>query len=658
MKKRLLAILMTAVLTVGSCIPVLADEIVVEDSVVETEETLVDDEIYEEDGEAVIEDEVAVEDEAVIEDEADEIIDDELVEEEEVADIATDEIADEDCATAIVKSFSPNPDRFHEDVSAMSAEVESVCANMTADSPAPSAAYLRKIILNKGYNELKSDYNAIKVATDNEMTILQYATEADTVKAYNAYVKAYGKDKVFYDHVVFLADDDQTEYLDVDSEEIADENAGSEQLDYSTSDTPEYFAKVMGANTFKAGMTSAAKGKKIIVADLDTGLNTTHEKIKGKYVSGHSYFYGSYKDDRGHGTQTASCILGVTKGTQVKVMPIKVFPSSGGTDSATILAGMKWAISHGANILNMSLGGQHDPGCTCYNSVINDAYNKGITIVVSSGNEYGNIEGYYYTTHPASYRKCITVGATDKSNVRCSFSNYGAALDVVSYGEDIYMPTYWSDTAYTWNSGTSFSCPLTTGAVALLYASGVAKTPAACEKLLKSKAKDLGAKGRDDYYGSGTVRIGAITPVNKEGWGGKSITLKVTNTKSGYFNNPKKVSVTYKSSNTKVATVNKSGKITAKASGTATITAKTKNGTYKLTVKVVKPGISGSSSVKKGKTTTYTMKYGSGTTKWYSTNPKIASVSSKGVVKGVKKGTATIVAINNNIAYMKKITVK
>jgi uncharacterized protein YjdB len=125
----------------------------------------------------------------------------------------------------------------------------------------------------------------------------------------------------------------------------------------------------------------------------------------------------------------------------------------------------------------------------------------------------------------------------------------------------------------------------------------------------------------------------------------KSATLKATRNPSGA-----KETITWKSSNTSVATVNSSGKVTAVKAGTATITAQTSNGkkaTCKVTVK--NPSVTltkTSGSIKAGKTVTIAIKSqfpSNDTVKSYkSSNTGVATVNSKGVVKGVKAGTATI----------------
>ena len=137
---------------------------------------------------------------------------------------------------------------------------------------------------------------------------------------------------------------------------------------------------------------------------------------------------------------------------------------------------------------------------------------------------------------------------------------------------------------------------------------------------------------------------------------GKSVTLKATVTGSG-------TAVTYTSSNTKIATVNKTtGKVTAKAKGIVTITAKYGDvkATCKITVKNPTLKVSKTSvSVKAGKTTKITATATpSGKVTYKSSNKKVATVSSTGKIKGIKKGTAKITVTCNGVSKTVKVTVK
>ena len=153
------------------------------------------------------------------------------------------------------------------------------------------------------------------------------------------------------------------------------------------------------------------------------------------------------------------------------------------------------------------------------------------------------------------------------------------------------------------------------------------------------------------------------TPVVKPGitakvsqvYVGKKATIKVTKTKvTG--------KVTFKSSNKKVATVNSKGVITGKKAGKTVITVKVGKYTKKLTVTVKKPSfklVKSSAKLKKGKKTTIRVKAAPVSKVTYKTsNKKVATVNSKGVVTAKKKGTAKITVKCNGITRTFKVTVK
>ena len=160
-----------------------------------------------------------------------------------------------------------------------------------------------------------------------------------------------------------------------------------------------------------------------------------------------------------------------------------------------------------------------------------------------------------------------------------------------------------------------------------------------------------------------TKPIATPTPVVKPGitakvsqvYVGKKATIKVTKTKvTG--------KVTFKSSNKKVATVNSKGVITGKKAGKDVITVKVGKYTKKLTVKVKKPSfklVKSSVKLKKGKKTTIRVKAAPVSKVTYKTsNKKVATVNSKGVVTAKKKGTAKITVKCNGITRTFKVTVK
>lgn len=164
---------------------------------------------------------------------------------------------------------------------------------------------------------------------------------------------------------------------------------------------------------------------------------------------------------------------------------------------------------------------------------------------------------------------------------------------------------------------------------------------------------------------SGTVKTNYITGLKKSVnvSKGKTYTLK-----PGLDPITSQEKVTYSSSNTKVATVNSKGVITGKAAGTAKITVKSGSKKATVAVKVAKvkttklSGVPSSKTVKKGKTFTIkasvTPKNSDEKVIYKTSNKKIATVTSKGVVKGIKKGTATITVQSGSKKQTCKVTVK
>ena len=396
--------------------------------------------------------------------------------------------------------------------------------------------------------------------------------------------------------------------------------------------------------------------RSVKVAIVDSGVSY-HKKMDGRILSGIDLVDDDYtpSDQNGHGTHVAGTVVDCTPGIKVYILPVRVMNASGEGSPSVVGNGIRYAVSKGAKVINLSLGGyshyQYLEDC------INYAHNSGVTVVIASGNENENTKKIC----PAHMTNPIVVGAINSDYKRCSFSNYGSSVDLAAPGDNII--SCWVGGGYALASGTSMAAPHISGAAAmyrLMYPNyGSSKTAI----LLRSFVQDLGASGQDDYYGKGLPKMtGPIKPLrvtlNKSTAKveiKKTLTLKAALTPS--YAGQK--ALTWSSSNTAVATVSSSGKVTAKKKGTATITAEGvggKKGSCKVTVIGVQPtGVTLNLSTKTLHVgSSYTLKATvspsnteNKTLTWKTGSNSVATVH-EGTVKARGEGTITITAITAN----------
>ncbi|HZT05656.1 MAG TPA: S8 family peptidase [Chloroflexota bacterium] len=236
----------------------------------------------------------------------------------------------------------------------------------------------------------------------------------------------------------------------------------------------------------------------VVVAVVDTGVDLGHPELQGKIVDGRNFLEPdeSPQDDGGHGTHVAGTIAatinngmgiaGIAPG--VSIMPIKVLKADGSGKDSTVAAGMRWAIDHGARIINMSFSGAEvSPALT---EAVAYAQSKNVLLVVAAGNE-----GSSDPTFPAATDPVIAVGATDQADHRAYYSNFGDWIDIAGPGTNI-LSTYWDGTStYRTDTGTSMAAPHVTGVIALLLSLHPEYSIPEVEAILRSTADPIGDSG-------------------------------------------------------------------------------------------------------------------------------------------------------------------
>nr|WP_321419600.1 disaggregatase related repeat-containing protein [uncultured Methanomethylovorans sp.] len=274
---------------------------------------------------------------------------------------------------------------------------------------------------------------------------------------------------------------------------------------------PWGISKINAINAQYAGFT----GKGIKIAVLDTGIDYNHPDLKANYIGGYDFVNADNypMDDHGHGTHVAGTIAALSNGVgvigaapQAQLYAVKVVSSSGSASYSNLIAGIDWAINNNADVITMSLGG------TAFSSTLqnacDNAYSKGIILVGAAGNSGSAV------VYPAAYDSVIAVSAIDSTDTITSWSCYGSEIELTAPGVNIKSTT--PGGFYEYMNGTSMATPHVTGTIALMLSSKVAGTsydlnnngkwdPAEIRSRLQSTATDLGASGKDDYYGYGVV---------------------------------------------------------------------------------------------------------------------------------------------------------
>jgi serine protease len=295
----------------------------------------------------------------------------------------------------------------------------------------------------------------------------------------------------------------------------------------------------------------------VVIAVLDTGVAYRNWKQyhrspdfgRTHFVSPHDFVSNNkYPLDRnGHGTFVAGIIaestnngIGLTGlAYGASIMPIRVLDASGEGDEATIARGIRYAVNHGAQVINLSL--EFLPSQVNKSSeipqivsAIGYAHRRGVTVVGAAGNDETDQIAY-----PARAPGVISVGATTRDRCLADYSNGGPKLDLVAPGggndssllkdpncdwhrnlPNIFQMTFldpsnprrfgFPDGIF----GTSMSAPHVAAAAALVIASGVIgrhPSPDAILRRLEQTARPLGGSQPNPTYGWGLLDAGAAT---------------------------------------------------------------------------------------------------------------------------------------------------
>jgi subtilisin family serine protease len=276
-------------------------------------------------------------------------------------------------------------------------------------------------------------------------------------------------------------------------------------------------------------------GQGVTVAVLDSGVGTGGDDLTC-HTFAHPYNAFTREpgldeaaDDSGHGTHVTGTIsqctnngiggAGVAPGATI--MPVKVLAGGIGT-SSSVAEGIHWAVDHGADVINMSLGRPcFNDWPICKDLVIDAAIdyateNNVVVVAAAGNNDFG------WVSSPANHPDAIAVGASTSRDERAGYSNHGDGLDLLAPGgtgtdlnqdghpDGVLQETFWGGHyASRYLTGTSMATPHVSGAAALILSLLPGRSPAEVRSLLTSTATDVGAAGWDRESGAGVLRIDA-----------------------------------------------------------------------------------------------------------------------------------------------------
>ena len=222
---------------------------------------------------------------------------------------------------------------------------------------------------------------------------------------------------------------------------------------------------------------------------IDSGIRTAHTEFGGRASVG---FDARPQDGQngqdclGHGTHVAGTVGGQTYGVAKSVALVAVRVSTqctGSVDTDAEIAGINWVAGNRITpaVANISIGG---PASASVDAAVNGAIGSGVTVVVAAGNNAADACNF----SPSRVAQAITVGATNSSDARADFSNFGTCVDIFAPGVGILSAWSTSNTATKVDTGTSMASPHVAGTVARYLQYKTSATPSDVASAITSRA--------------------------------------------------------------------------------------------------------------------------------------------------------------------------
>ena len=352
--------------------------------------------------------------------------------------------------------------------------------------------------------------------------------------------------------------------INQEMEVVSDVTSGTESRDVQSATIAQHLTQVEADKVWELGYT----GKNVIVAVLDSGVNTEHEDLKDHLWNGNAqHGYNVVNpgqapiDDRSHGTHCAGIVCG--DGTSGKItgaapdatlMSIKLYDANSGLTLSRLTAGIQFATTYGADILSISQGWSNLSASnrTTLRNTFDNLLNLDIIAVVAAGNDRQSLSTIPAPNNVRTPGDCpppwlhpdqttqgglssvVSVGAVDSDNVVSGISSQGPVTwqgtsyndylynpgmglirpDIAAPGNSIVSLDNETNNGYAIKSGTSMATPCVAGVMALMLEKNPELKPADLCRIIETTATKISNKKNNDT-GSGVINaLAAVQAVN------------------------------------------------------------------------------------------------------------------------------------------------
>lgn len=441
-----------------------------------------------------------------------------------------------------------------------------------------------------------------EVSGYDDLHVLQYADAASAREAARIYAAMPGVEYVEADRLYTVDDPAPGEWAEA-SESTEPASEGFRSWGYG----PDYMNMSAYHNWLLSKKGSVSRLSNVVVAVVDSGVMKEHEFLREHLVNEGYDFIGNDDepdDENGHGTHVSGTVVDGTL-DNVKVLPVRVLNEKGQGTTMQIVLGIRYAIEKNVDVINMSLGGAGERYSE--QEAVNEAVKAGITVVVSAGNDNSDAAGY----SPAHFDNVITVAAAGQdwdgdgfSVVRADFSNFGECVDITAPGVSIESSVpYDPADEYAWSyeawNGTSMASPHIAAAAAMLLSAHPEYTPEQVRMKLVQAATIPVRQCYDWYYdeldGIDVPNMPDMAMLTDDPAGQKELSISRTEAhvcpgqtfRLEAMATPA-ASVSWRSSDSSVASVASDGTVTCHKEGTAMVTV-TANGARRTCAVTVAP---------------------------------------------------------------------